>query len=57
MQAVSRRLEPARHPVMKRRARALSAILVLVSIYFVLGGSGGVLRGDVESAIRQAIVD
>lgn len=29
----------------------------LVSIYFVQGGSGGVLRGDVENAIRQSIVE
>src|SRR5688572_4719591 len=29
----------------------------LVSIYFVQGGSGGQLRGDVENAIRQAIVN
>jgi CubicO group peptidase (beta-lactamase class C family) len=29
----------------------------MVSIYFVQGGSGGQLRGDVENAIRQAIID
>jgi CubicO group peptidase (beta-lactamase class C family) len=29
----------------------------LVSIYFVQGGSGGQLRGDVENAIRQAIIN
>jgi CubicO group peptidase (beta-lactamase class C family) len=29
----------------------------IVSIYFVQGGSGGQLRGDVENAIRQAIVN
>jgi CubicO group peptidase (beta-lactamase class C family) len=29
----------------------------LVSIYFVQGGSGGQLRGEVENAIRQAIVN
>jgi CubicO group peptidase (beta-lactamase class C family) len=29
----------------------------LVSIYFVQGGSGGQMRGDVENAIRQAIVN
>ena len=29
----------------------------LVSIYFNQGGSGGQLRGDVENAIRQAIID
>ena len=29
----------------------------LVSIYFVQGGTGGQLRGDVESAIRQSIID
>jgi CubicO group peptidase (beta-lactamase class C family) len=29
----------------------------LVSIYFIQGGSGGQLRGDVENAIRQAIVN
>ena len=29
----------------------------LVSIYFVQGGTGGQLRGDVENAIRQAIVN
>jgi len=29
----------------------------IVSIYFIQGGSGGQLRGDVENAIRQAIVN
>jgi CubicO group peptidase (beta-lactamase class C family) len=29
----------------------------LVSIYFVQGGTGGQLRGDVENAIRQAIIN
>ena len=29
----------------------------MVSIYFVQGGSGGQLRGDVENAIRQAIIN
>ena len=29
----------------------------IVSIYFVNGGSGGQLRGDVENAIRQAIIN
>ncbi len=29
----------------------------LVSIYFIQGGSGGQLRGDVENAIRQAIIN
>lgn len=29
----------------------------LVSIYFIQGGSGGQMRGDVENAIRQAIVN
>jgi CubicO group peptidase (beta-lactamase class C family) len=29
----------------------------LVSIYFVQGGTGGQLRGDVENAIRQSIID
>jgi CubicO group peptidase (beta-lactamase class C family) len=29
----------------------------MVSIYFVQGGSGGQLRGDVENAIRQAIIE
>jgi CubicO group peptidase (beta-lactamase class C family) len=29
----------------------------IVSIYFVQGGSGGQLRGDVENAIRQSIVN
>jgi CubicO group peptidase (beta-lactamase class C family) len=29
----------------------------LVSIYFVQGASGGQLRGDVENAIRQAIIN
>ena len=29
----------------------------LVSIYFVQGGSGGQLRGDVENAIRQSIIN
>lgn len=29
----------------------------IVSIYFVQGGSGGQLRGDVENAIRQAIIN
>ena len=29
----------------------------VVSIYFNQGGSGGQLRGDVENAIRQAIID
>ena len=28
-----------------------------VSIYFIQGGSGGQLRGDVENAIRQAIIN
>ena len=28
-----------------------------VSIYFVQGGTGGQLRGDVENAIRQAIIN
>jgi CubicO group peptidase (beta-lactamase class C family) len=29
----------------------------IVSIYFVQGGTGGQLRGDVENAIRQAIIN
>jgi CubicO group peptidase (beta-lactamase class C family) len=29
----------------------------LVSIYFIQGGTGGQLRGDVENAIRQAIIN
>jgi CubicO group peptidase (beta-lactamase class C family) len=29
----------------------------LVSIYFVQGGTGGQLRGDVENAIRQSIIN
>ncbi len=29
----------------------------MVSIYFVQGGTGGQLRGDVENAIRQAIIN
>jgi CubicO group peptidase (beta-lactamase class C family) len=29
----------------------------MVSIYFAQGGSGGQLRGDVENAIRQAIIN
>jgi CubicO group peptidase (beta-lactamase class C family) len=29
----------------------------MVSIYFVQGGSGGQLRGDVENAIRQAMIE